>query len=131
MDRRPVARPAAPAYPDRRRARLILGLLALGGAGLSAVELGACRKVAPDAAVHPGGMRCSGDVAAPDPAASGPGAEGSAPAAIPEVTPAPATDPVPQPAIRGDMPAVDGDVVEPVEHLDGEPPAPAEEEKAE
>jgi hypothetical protein len=137
MKRRPVNRPAAPAYPDRRGARgLASSLLALGGIALSCAPLVGCGNMRPPEAhgAH-GEHACAGDVAAPDPEAApppepepqeqpnlGPGVrmagapphpsmssdgEEGEPAAVPE----PIEGDVP--AVDGDMPDIDGDVVAP------------------
>ncbi len=58
MKRRPVAAAAAPAYPDRRRARtLALGLLALGGSAIVGAPLVGCGNMRPpDSHAVPGSM---------------------------------------------------------------------------
>jgi hypothetical protein len=126
MKRRPVTTPAAPAYPDRRRARSwALGLIALGTSGVVCAPLVGCGNMMPPEA-H-GEHACAGDMIAPDPespATEQEGATKSEPCVIPEVGEDPNVTPT-ETHIRGDMPAVLGDMPMPEPSPAPEPPPTA------
>ncbi len=134
MKRHPVCFPAAPAYPDRHRARSwALGLLALGTTAIATAPLVGCGNMKPPAA-H-GAHDCPGDMQEPaaDPAtAPAEGAEAAEPCTIPEAGEDPhATPEGHQDRVRGDLvapepvePGAEPDVVpeEHPEHISGDMP---------
>ena len=66
MKRSPVEQTRRPAYPDRRGARLVLGLLALGPTLLASAQLAGCSGLTPPAIQGQGVHACPGDMAVPE-----------------------------------------------------------------